>query len=118
MPRTTKADISAAVEAYKAVAAGAADMREPNAALSEIGQTAAVARAPHRTGVLGSAIESSADERASILSVSVPYARWQEFGTRYVHARRYMAAGRRAMRNAAPEVYRAAMERVAERATR
>lgn len=107
-----------ATAAYAGIADDARDMRDPNRAIAETGARAARARAPHRTGALGASIEANATEREAVLSVAVPYARFQEYGTRYVRARRFMAAGREAMRETAPDAYRARMAAIVERRAR
>lgn len=107
-----------ATRAYESIAADAHDMRAPNEAIAEAGARAARARAPHRTGALGASIEADANEREAVLGVGVPYARFVEFGTRYVRARQFMLAGREAMTAAAPEAYRARMRAIVDRRTR
>lgn len=94
-----------AAAAYRAIAADARDMTEPNRAIADAGAAAAAARAPTATGALAGSIRGDADAKQATLSVGVAYWNVQEFGSRYVRAQRYMAAGTEAMAREAPGAY-------------
>ena len=74
--------------------------------ISQAGIDAARARSPVGTGRLAGSIQGDSDDRQATLAVGVAYWPYQEFGTRHLRARRYMAAGIRAMRKVAGREYR------------
>jgi len=69
--------------------------------VAQAGEDAARNRAPVSTGRLSGSIAGAGDDRQATLAVGVAYWPYQEFGTRHLKARRYMAAGIRAMRKVA-----------------
>jgi hypothetical protein len=74
--------------------------------IAQAGVTAAQARAPVATVRLSGSIQGDSDDRQATLAVGVAYWPYQEFGTRHLRARRYLAAGIRAMRKTAGREYR------------
>lgn len=82
----------------------------PSRQLVDVGLTAAGARVPVATGLLASSIEGTADAEGASLSTSVDYGPYQEFGTRYVAASRFMRAGFDAMSSSARDVYQGWLE--------
>jgi len=69
--------------------------------VAQAGEDGARARSPTATGRLSGSIAGASDDRQATLAVGVAYWPYQEFGTRHLKARRYMAAGIRAMRKVA-----------------
>lgn len=107
-----------AAAAYRAIAADARDMTEPHRAIADAGEQAARARAPvGRTGALSGSIRGDADAKQATLSVGVPYWNVQEYGSRYVRAQRFMAAGSDAMNRRAPDAYSARMAAIVAKRT-
>jgi HK97 gp10 family phage protein len=106
--------VDAAARAYAAIAADARNLTDANRAIAAAGADAARSRAPRRTGALSGSITPDATPTAAELRVGVAYWPFQEFGTRYVAARHYMAAGADAMETAANREYPARMARIIE----
>jgi HK97 gp10 family phage protein len=100
--------VEAAQDAYRGLAADMRELADVHAAIAEAGEAAARAKAPvGRTGRLSGSIVTSSDSRSATLAVGVDYWPYQEFGTRYIRARKFMAAGIRAMRRTGGGAYRA-----------
>lgn len=106
-----------AARAYQAIGEDARDMTDANRAIAGAGEQAARARAPAATGALAGSITGAADARSATLAVGVAYWPYQEFGTRYVLAKRYLRAGAEAMTAAADPAYRARMAAIIGRRT-
>jgi len=92
--------------AIQGVVDDARSMGDVHRLIAQAGEDAARARAPASTGRLSGSITGGADDRQATLAVGVAYWPYQEFGTRHLKARRYMAAGIRAMRKVAGKEYR------------
>jgi len=82
-------------------------VRVPSQTLADLGLAAAQLRAPVLTGALSASIEERVDDAGGGIATDVEYAPFQEFGTRYVSAQRFMAAGFEAMEGAAQDTYSA-----------
>jgi len=105
--------------AYQAVVDDARNMTEAHRAIASAGETAARSRAPvGATGSLAGTITGTATERDATLGVGVAYWNVQEFGSRYIAARRFMRAGTEAMTLAAPEAYTGRMSAIIGARTR
>lgn len=91
---------------------------EPSERLGRIGQETAQDRAPRRTGELEAGIEYRADDEGVELRTAVRHAPYQEFGTRYVIAQRFMRAGFEAMSERARDTYTDWLEGSLEKADR
>jgi HK97 gp10 family phage protein len=109
--------VEAASRAYLAVADDARNMSEAHARIAAAAADAARSRAPVRTGALAGTIAAKSTPADAELVVGVPYWAAQEFGTRYVAARRYMRAGIDAGRAAADPAYRARLGAIIEART-
>jgi hypothetical protein len=77
----------------------------PSRRLAELGLDAARAAVPVRTGELRSGLEIDAGDKGVELRNAVRWGPPQEFGTRWVQAQRFMAAGFDAMADGARSVY-------------
>jgi HK97 gp10 family phage protein len=102
----TVTGVPEAQAAIQGVADDARSMGDVHRLISEAGIDAARARSPAATGRLSGSIAGDSDDRQATLAVGVAYWPYQEFGTRHLKARRYMAAGIRAMRKVAGREYR------------
>jgi len=98
--------IPEAQAAIQGVVDDARSLGDVHRLIAQAGEDAARARAPASTGRLSGSITGGADDRQATLAVGVAYWPYQEFGTRHLKARRYMAAGIRAMRKTAGKEYR------------
>jgi len=98
--------VAEAQAAIQGVADDARSLGDVHRLIAQAGEDAARARAPSATGRLSGSIAGGADDRQATLAVGVAYWPYQEFGTRHLKARRYMAAGIRAMRKVAGREYR------------
>ena len=92
--------------AIQGVIDDARSMGDVHRLIGQAGEDAARARSPAATGRLSGSITGAGDDRQATLAVGVAYWPYQEFGTRHLKARRYMAAGIRAMRKVAGREYR------------
>jgi HK97 gp10 family phage protein len=103
----TVTGIPEAQAAIQGVVDDARSMGDVHRLIAQAGEDAARNRAPKgATGNLSGSITGGADDRQATLAVGVAYWPYQEFGTRHLRARRYMAAGIRAMRKVAGKEYR------------
>jgi hypothetical protein len=117
-PPASVAGVPEAQAAYQGIADDARNMTEAHRLIASAGEAAARSRAPTgRTGQLAGSIKGSATERDATLTISVPYWPYQEFGTRYVTARRFGRAGIDAMTQTAPDAYRARMASIIDSRT-
>jgi HK97 gp10 family phage protein len=115
LPATVEG-IPEAQAAIQGVVDDVKNLADVHALIAQAGEEAARARAPKgETGALSASISSSSNDREAILSIN-PYAQpgkfywvYQEFGTKRLKARRYMAKGISAMRKAAGKGYRKKM---------
>ena len=98
--------IPEAQAAIQGVVDDARSLGDVHRLIAQAGEDAARARAPASTGRLSGSITGASDDRQATLAVGVAYWPYQEFGTRHLRARRYMAAGIRAMRKVAGKEYR------------
>jgi hypothetical protein len=99
--------VEAAQAAYQGLADDARNLGDVFRDIAQAGEDAARARAPvGATGRLGGSIKGSSSSSEATLAVGVSYWPYQEFGTKYLKARRYMAAGMRAAKRAAGDGFR------------
>jgi HK97 gp10 family phage protein len=108
MPLTVTG-VEPAQAAFDGIVEDARSLGDVHALIAQAGEDAARARAPVATGRLAASIASSSNDRQATLGVGVAYWPYPEFGTRYLRARRYMAAGIRAAKRTAGREYRAKM---------
>jgi hypothetical protein len=101
----TVTGVDVCARAYAAVAEDAKNELDAHRRIASAAESAARGRAPVRTGALAGSIAGKASEHDAELAVAMPYWPAQEFGTRYLTGRRYMAAGIDAGRAAAPGAY-------------
>jgi len=102
----TVTGVEGAQSAINGVVDDAKHMGDVFRLIAQAGEDAARNRAPASTGRLSGSIAGAGDDRQATLAVGVAYWPYQEFGTRHLKARRYMAAGIRAMRKVAGREYR------------
>lgn len=105
MPATVEG-IPEAQAAIQGVIDDARSLGDVHRLIAQAGEDAARARAPASTGRLSGSITGASDDRQATLAVGVAYWPYQEFGTRHLKARRYMAKGISAMRKTAGKEYR------------
>jgi HK97 gp10 family phage protein len=98
--------IPEAQAAIQGVVDDARSLGDVHRLIAQAGEDGARARSPARSGRLSGSIRGGADDRQATLAVGVEYWPYPEFGTRYQRARKYMAAGIRAMRKTAGKEYR------------
>lgn len=106
-----------AAGALHAIAADAHRQADANATLAAVGADAIRSAEPSRTGALRGSTDASSDEGSAAVTIGVPYWPFQDRGTRYVRARRFVERGAAAMAARAPDVYAAGMARSIERRT-
>jgi HK97 gp10 family phage protein len=102
----TVTGIPEAQAAIQGVVDDAKSLGDVHRLIAQAGEDAARARAPMSTGRLSGSITGAGDDRQATLAVGVAYWPYQEFGTRHLRARRYMAKGISAMRKIAGREYR------------
>jgi hypothetical protein len=85
----------------------AADLSAPTRTVLSVGLDAARGAAPRLTGALIGGLDVvDVTPEGGTLVAAAPHSRYQEYGTRYVKARRFMAAGSEAIHAAAGDIYR------------
>lgn len=109
---TNSADIQAVnarqvADAIASLGVAGADFAEPTRQVLSIGLDAARGEAPRLTGQLIAGLDVvDVTREGGTLAATAPYSAYQEFGTRYVKARRFMRAGADAIDRAAGDIYR------------
>jgi len=112
-------DTAPVLAAFDKLGRSAADMSEPTRTVLAIGLDEARAGAPVRTGQLVSSIAiRDVTPTGGELAATSPHAIFQEVGTRYVRARRFMARGAAAIERAAEPTYAKWLDGAVDRATR
>jgi hypothetical protein len=96
---TGRVEVEAApvLAAFDRLAHSAADISEPSRTVLAIGLDDARAGAPVRTGELVGSLAIDVTPTGGELTASAPHAVFQDRGTRYVTAQRFMARGADAM---------------------
>lgn len=99
-------------DALAGLAKDAADLSEPSRVVLAAGLDAATGRAPRLTGeLIGGLDVVDVTPAGGTLVARAPYSAYQDRGTRYVRAQRFMQAGSEAIHRAAPDAYRADLTR-------
>ena len=119
MTPRVEVDTAPALAAFGKVKTAAGDMSAPTRSVLTIGLDEARADAPVRTGELVSSIAiTSVTATGGELAARAPYAAFQEYGTRYVRGRRFMARAKAAIERAGDAEYAKWMDGAVDRATR
>lgn len=94
-------------DALESLAAAAADMSDPTRVVLAAGMDAAHGQAPRLTGELIAGLDVvDVTATGGTLVARAPHSVYQEYGTRYVRGRHFMAAGSDAIHRAAADAYR------------